>query len=332
MGRGDGSRALPDEFTLIDELLAPLAGPEGLGLKDDAAVLSPRTGQDLVFTKDAIAEGRHYLPDDPPDTVARKLLRVNLSDLAAKGAEPIGYLLSCAWSSDTSFEWIESFVEGLRQDQTEFGLHLWGGDTIKTTGPSVFSLTAVGEVPTGQMVTRSGAQVGDDLWVTGTIGDAALGLKVAQGEFDMLPADDRKALIERYQVPEPPVAFGQAFRGVASAALDVSDGLLADAGHLCGESNVGVEIRLESVPLSRAVQACVALDTNALGLIVTGGDDYQLLFTAGQSARSDLKRAAEKSGVGLHRIGEVTEGPIEPVLVRPDGTQLQFDATGFQHF
>eukprot|EP00439_Symbiodinium_sp_Y106_P089480 s1_g2016.t1 len=323
---------MPDEFTLIDELLVPLAGPEGLGLKDDAAVLSPRPGYDLVFTKDAIAEDRHYLPGDPADTVARKLLRVNLSDLAAKGATPCGYLLSCAWSSDTSLEWMERFVEGLRQDQVAFGLHLWGGDTIKTDGPSVFSLTAIGEVPTGQMVTRSGAQVGDDVWVTGTIGDAALGLRAAQGEFADLAADARNALIERYRIPKPPVAFGSKLSRVASAAIDVSDGLLADAGHLCRASNIGIEIEVGSIPLSGSVRACLAQDNRALETVVAGGDDYQLLFTAHPSARPELEKAAEEAGIGLQRVGKAIDGPTQPLVIGVDGTRLQFGARGFQHF
>ncbi len=331
MGRGNGSEAMPDEFTLIDELLAPLAGPEGLGLKDDAAVLSPRSGYDLVFTKDAIAEGRHYLPNDPPDTVARKLLRVNLSDLAAKGATPLGYLLSCAWSSDTSFEWMKRFVEGLRQDQVEFGLHLWGGDTIKTDGPSVFSLTAIGEVPIGRIVTRSGAQVGDDLWVTGTIGDAAQGLRAAQGQLDTLSAADRDVLIERYRVPRPPVAFGSKLRGIASAAIDVSDGLLADLAHLCEQSGVGARIEQQKFPLSEAVKRCLEIDDHQWKLVFGGGDDYQILLAAPVDKKQRILDLADQEGVRISRIGESTE-ETGVVLLGEAGQPIDAAPAGFNHF
>lgn len=331
MGRGNGSEAMPDEFTLIDELLAPLAGPEGLGLKDDAAVLSPRAGHDLVFTKDTIAEGRHYLPDDPPETVAKKLLRVNLSDLAAKGATPLGYLLSTAWSSETSFEWMKQFVAGLREDQSEFGLHLWGGDTIKTSGPSVFSLTGIGEVPTGQMVTRSGAQVGDELWVTGTIGDAALGLKAAQGQLRALSDGDRDILIEGYRVPEPPVAFGSKLPEIASAAIDVSDGLLADLAHLCEQSSVGACIEKRNIPLSEVVNKCLEIDNQQWQLVSGGGDDYQILFTAPVEKKEQVLELAGGEGVRVSRLGVIAK-ETGVVLLDEAGQPIDAVPAGFTHF
>lgn len=332
MSRGGDADAMPDEFTLIERLFEPLAGPEGLGLKDDAAVLTPLPGHDLVLTKDAIAEGRHYLPDDPADTVAKKLLRVNLSDLAAKGASPRGYLLSCAWGHETSLDWMQAFARGLQEDQAEYGLSLWGGDTIKVAGPSVFSLTAVGEVPTGQMVKRSGAVAGDDLWVTGTIGDAALGLQMTQGLNAEGTQEDRDYLIDRFRIPQPPVAFGRTLCGVASAALDVSDGLLGDLEHLCRASNVGAEIALEDVPISPTMRACLGSAEAAFDIALTGGDDYQILFAASEPERRDIERHAAAGGTEVHRIGRVTSRVSEVEVVGPDGAKRLFSQRGYRHF
>ncbi len=333
MAQGGDKDRVPGEFSLIEELFAPLAGPEGLGLTDDAAVLSPRAGYDLVFTKDAIAEGRHYLPDDPPETVAKKLLRVNLSDLAAKGATPRGYLLSCGWSEETTYEWMQAFAKGLEEDQEEFGLQLWGGDTIKVEGSAVFSLTAVGEVATGKMITRSGAAPGDDLWVTGTIGDAALGLKVAQGSHDALSGADRDYLIGRYRVPEPPVAFGRQLRGLASAAIDISDGLLGDLEHLCTASQVGGQINLASLPLSEPFNRCVEAEDEVLQFALGGGDDYQILFSVPGTLSSEIEEAAQLANVQVMRIGEITNDIDASVLLKRGSETLgSIDIEGYQHF
>lgn len=332
MSRGGDAEAMPDEFTLIERLFEPLAGPEGLGLTDDAAVLTPLPGHDLVLTKDAIAERRHYLPDDPPDTVAKKLLRVNLSDLAAKGASPRGYLLSCAWGRETSLDWMQAFARGLQEDQAEYGLSLWGGDTIRVDGPSVFSLTAIGEVPSGQMLRRAGAAPGDDLWVTGTIGDAALGLLAAQGEYEDVDQDDRDYLISRYRIPQPPVAFGRRLCSVVSAALDVSDGLLGDLEHLCRASNVGAEIALEDVPISPTMRACLGSADAAFDIALTGGDDYQILFAASEPERRNIERHAAAAGTEVHRIGRVTSRVSEIEVVGPDGTKRLFSQRGYRHF
>ncbi|MCE7998058.1 MAG: thiamine-phosphate kinase [Rhodobiaceae bacterium] len=329
--RGDAG-AMPGEFSLIEQLFEPLAGPEGLSLQDDAAILSPRAGYDLVLTKDAIAEGRHYLLGDPAETIAKKLLRVNLSDLTAKGATPRGYLLSCAWSQETSFDWMRAFAEGLKEDQAAFDIALWGGDTIRLDGPSVFTLTALGEVPIGQMIQRGGAAPGDDLWVTGTLGDAALGLLIATGEFAGGTQADRDHLIGRYHIPEPPVTFGPHLRQVATAALDVSDGLLGDLEHLCRASKVGAEIVLEAVPLSRPMRACVGSVEAAFDYALTGGDDYQILFSASASVRRDIERYAAEAGAVVCRIGSVTNCVNEIEVVGPDGNPRPFARHGFRHF
>ena len=227
-----------DEFETIERLFRPLAHPEwGRGLIDDVAALPSRPGYDLILTKDAMVEGVHFLPDDPLDTVARKLLRVNLSDLAAKGAEPFGYLLACFWPVESGWLEREAFAAGLAEDQGKFGVHLLGGDTVVTPGPASVSLTALGWVPKGRTVARTGAQPGDLIVVTGMIGDGFLGLKAARGEIGL--EDERvAALIAHYRTPEPRTDFALAAREHAAAALDVSDGLIADMGHMARASGV----------------------------------------------------------------------------------------------
>jgi len=320
------------EFSIIENLFAPLAGEGAFALQDDAALFVPTPGQQLVLTKDAIAEGRHYLEGDSPGDVARKILRVNLSDLASKGASPRGYLLSCAWSETTSYEWMAAFAAGLAADQKQFGIELLGGDTIKAAGPSVFSLTAIGDVAAGKMVLRSGARPGDDLWVTGTIGDGALGLLAARGELDFLSASEQDYLVQRYRVPEPPVSFGKELSGFASAALDVSDGFLADAGHLCVASGVGIEIEREAVPVSPAARSCLTANPRAWETILTGGDDYQILFSAAVTMRERVELLAQSTVASVGRVGCVTEDTGRIRVLDAAGEQLNIEQAGFQHF
>jgi len=330
--RDGGDPDLPDEFSLIEKLFSPLAGPGAFDLKDDAAVMQASAGHDLVLTKDAIAEGRHYLSNDPADDVARKLLRVNLSDLAAKGARPRGYLLACAWNKTTSLEWMTAFAEALHQDQKYFGLVLLGGDTIRVEGPSVFSLTAIGEVLTGKMVLRSGAQPGDELYVTGTIGDAALGLKVALGEELDLPEEANANLLARYRVPNPPVGFGAQLSKFASSALDVSDGLLGDLQHLCDASGVQAVIERDLIPLSAEVAQSVREHPELWASVLAGGDDYQILFSAPESMREKVEILASDARVSVSRLGRLSAGASLVHVLDPSGKQIVFDKTGFQHF
>jgi len=331
MGTPGGKDGRLGEFSLIKHLFASLAGPGAFGLADDAALLRPTSGFDLVLTKDAIAEGRHYLPDDPAGDVARKLLRVNLSDLAAKGAHPRGYLLACAWSEATPLAWMEAFAAGLAEDQERYGITLLGGDTIRTEGPSVFSLTALGEVPTGKMVRRKGARAGDHLYVTGTIGDAALGLLAATGKLDPVADRTRSTLVQRYRVPEPPVTFGLQLPQIASAALDVSDGLLADLQHLCEASDVGAVIERDAIPLSEEVSELVAANPDLWQSVLGGGDDYQILFSAPANAGSKIKSIADKTDVRVTRIGEIITAP--DVSVRgPAGEPIIVGQAGYSHF
>jgi thiamine-monophosphate kinase len=328
----------PDEFALIAELFAPLAAdaPGAFGLTDDAAVFTPGEGRDLVLTVDALVEGVHFLANDPPGTIARKLLGVNLSDLAAKGATPKGYLLTAAFRPDTPFAWMRGFAEGLRLGQQAFGLSLWGGDTVSTPGPLSFSLTALGEVPKGGMLRRSGARAGDDIYVTGTIGDGALGLLAAQGKLSGLGAEDAASLAGRYRVPAPRVTAGPRLIGVASAALDVSDGLMADLGHMCAASGVGALVETASLPLSPAAGRALAAEPSLLGTILGGGDDYEILFAAPPAHAAQIARIALETGVPMTRIGrlgEAGEQTGEKVrAIDPDGRIFIPNHLGFRHF
>jgi len=316
------------EFAFIAKHLRPLAAgvPGALGLQDDAALLDPAPGALLVLTKDAMVAGVHFLADDPPAQIAQKLLRVNLSDLAAMGAAPLGYLLALARAKETSEAWLAEFCRGLAADQAEFGIGLLGGDTVSTPGPLTLSLTAIGAVPKGEALRRSTARPGDDIWISGTIGDGALGLKVLQGELEA-PPEARAYLIARYRLPCPRLALGQALRGLASAALDVSDGLLADLGHILETSQLGAEIRADALPLSPAARALPGARAAALA----GGDDYELLFTAAPERRPRIEALARELAVPLTRIGR-TDAHSGLRALDQEGREISIAATGWQHF
>jgi thiamine-monophosphate kinase len=315
------------EFEFIARRLRPLATAEGaLGLTDDAALLDPRPGHQLVLAKDAMVAGVHFLPDDPPAEIARKLLRVNLSDLAAMGAAPLGYLLALARPSAIADAWLGEFCSGLAADNAEFEIALLGGDTVATPGPLTLSLTALGEVPNGAALLRRGAQPGDDLWVSGTLGDAALGLEALHGKLDV-PGEARTWLVERYRLPRPRLALGQALRNIATAAIDISDGLIADLGHILEVSGVGAELHADSLPLSPAAQGL----PNARDAALSGGDDYELLFTTPPERRADLEALARRLDLPLTRIGSIRAQPGLDVLDQA-GTLLQVPKAGWEHF
>lgn len=320
------------EFETIRRLFAPLAHPEwGRGLNDDVAVVPVRAGHDLVLSKDAIVEGVHFLASDPMDTVARKLLRVNLSDLAAKGAEPFGYLLACHWSGRCGWPEREAFAAGLRSDQKTFEVALLGGDTVVTPGPASFSLTMLGWTPRSRTVGRAGARPGDLVFVTGTIGDGWLGLQAVQGLLSLEP-ERLAALVEHYRLPTPRLDFAGPIRDMASSSIDVSDGLIADLGHIAATGNVGIEIELEVVPLSAAGQAWFdgRVDAQAaLEKLVTGGDDYEIAFTASPRDEPALRREAERRHLRLTRIGRVMPGT--GVVARFAGQAVSFAQSGFAH-
>jgi thiamine-monophosphate kinase len=320
------------EFETIQKLLMPLAHPEwARGLLDDVAVLPSRPGFDLVMTKDAIVEGVHFLPEDPLDTVAQKLLRVNLSDLAAKGAEPFGYLLACHWSGRCGWPEREAFAAGLAADQAAFGIALLGGDTVVTPGPASFSATLLGWTPKDRAVGRSGARPGDAVFVTGRIGDGFLGLQAARGLLSLAP-ERLEALIDHYRRPVPQSAFAPVVRDMATASLDVSDGLIADLGHIAKASRVGLEVDLETTPLSLAARAWFETRVDpqaALEQLATGGDDYEIVFTAPNSSEEALRTEADRLHIRLTRIGSATAGRGVTVLYR--GQPIALARTGFTH-
>jgi len=325
-----------DEFGLIARYLAPLATHKGAdGLRDDVAVLARAdlTG-DLVITTDAIVAGVHFLADEDPALVAERVLRANLSDLAAKCARPIGYQLTLAMTAAQNAAWMEAFTRGLRANQTAFGWSLLGGDTVRTPGPLTLSLTAIGELgPEVRAPRRGGASAGEDIWVTGWIGDGALGLAVAQGGADFLPPDAAAAAEAKFRLPEPRVAFGLALgtAGVATAAADVSDGLVADLGHICEASGLGAAVGAEALPLSPGGRLAAAHDPAWLGRLLSGGDDYEVVFTAPASAAAAIRNAGETSGVAVTRIGRMING--QGVEVRSaDGSTLPLKDRGYRHF
>jgi thiamine-monophosphate kinase len=314
------------EFELIATLFAPLAGPGAFDLTDDAAVVATPPGHELVATKDMMVAGVHFLADDPPDLVARKLLRVNLSDLAAMGAAPHGYLLGVSLPAAIDDAWLARFAAGLAADQAEFGIVLLGGDTTSTPGPLTLSLTALGFVETGRALRRAGARPGDRLLVTGCIGDAALGLLALRGEL----ADPDGVLAGRYRLPVPRVAFGRRLPGLASAGLDVSDGLVADVGHLCEVSGVAATLRAGDVPLSAAARAALAVRPALLETVLTGGDDYELVFAAPPGALPALRAAAAETGVPLAEIG-VVRGGAGVTVEDARGAPVALSRRGFRH-
>ena len=314
---------LPPEFALIAKYFRPLAGPGSLDLRDDAALLTPPPGRDLVLTADAMVAGIHFLPDDPPDLIGRKLLRVNLSDLAAKDATPLAYLMTVSTPRDTPEAWFAGFAAGLAADQTEYGVTLLGGDTTSTPGPISLSLTIIGHVEPGRSVHRFGAKPGDGIWVTGTIGDGALGLLAATGRL----ADPTGYLAGRYRLPRPRV--GMAIGGVASAGMDVSDGLVQDLGHLCRASGVAATIEAGLVPLSDPARAA---GPDWLETCLTGGDDYELLLAVPSVREAALRAAAAAVGVAVTRIGTAHPGPPAVTVTGPDGHPLVFSKGGWSHF
>jgi thiamine-monophosphate kinase len=314
---------LPAEFALIARHFRPLAGAGALDLQDDAAVLLPPPGRELVLTCDAMVAGVHFLADDPPDLVGRKLLRVNLSDLAAKGATPIGYLMTVSTPRDTPDAWFADFSAGLKQDQSKYGITLLGGDTTSTPGPISLSLTAIGHVAPGRAVHRAGAAPGDGIWVTGTIGDGALGLAVARGEI----SDPTGHLLSRYRLPRPRV--GVAIAGVASAGMDISDGLVQDLGHICRASSAAAEIDAGLVPLSNPARSA---GPDWLATCLTGGDDYELLLAVPPAKESTLRQVAQAAGVAVTRIGVFRSGPPEVMVLGSSGTPMSLDRGGWSHF
>lgn len=325
-------RQTPGEFELIARYFAPLAAgfPGALGLMDDAALIDPAPGTRLVATADALVSGVHFLPEDPPDLVARKLLRVNLSDLAAMGAEPVAYLLTAVLDDGVDADWLEAFAAGLAADQAEFGIALAGGDVVRTPGPLVLTVTALGQVETGRELRRGGARTGDVVLVSGTIGDGSLGLALLRGEIAAPDEAVAAHLIERYRLPQPRLALGRRLAGRATAAIDVSDGLVADLGHICEASGLGAEIEAARIPLSAAARAVVEARPALMVGVLTGGDDYELLVAAPPAAAAELAPLAAELGLALTPIGHVIAGEGVRVLAA-DGAEIRLARAGYRH-
>ena len=321
------------EFGLIERFFRPLsrAAPGAFALGNDGALLTPPAGAALVVTKDVMVAGVHYPQGEEPAVIARRLLRVNLSDLAAMGGEADSYALGLALPEDAGDAWVEAFASGLAQDQEAFGVALVGGDTVAAKGPAVLSLTAFGWVAGDGCLTRSGAGDGDDVYVSGTVGDATLGLRAVRGALAGLTPEDRAALAERFRLPEPRLALGTALVGVATCAIDVSDGLVADLGHICEESGVGARIGADAVPLSPAARRAIEAGEAAVADLVTGGDDYELLFCAPPSVRDAVEAIGQRLGLAVTRIGAVERGEGVRVL-DADGKPLALGRPGYTHF
>ena len=330
--------AASDNISAEDRLIARFFGPiathpGALGLSDDAAFIKPPAGCDLVLKTDAIVGGVHFFPEDAAQAVAGKALRVNLSDLAAKGARPLGFLLSLAIPKEISEEWLGGFAEGLRGDAVLFGCPLLGGDTDRTPGPVTVSIAMFGSVPEGTMVRRAGAKPGDRVFVTGTIGDAALGVALRGGRAKTWKLNDaqRQHLMSRYLLPQPRNALAEAVRDNASAAMDISDGLVGDFGKLCRASGVAADINVASVPVSDAAKAVIAGDGAAFELVLTGGDDYEIVCTVPEEKSESFRAAAKAASVPVAEIGQIKTGEGAR-FIDASGKPLAFRRASFSHF
>lgn len=314
-----------NEFEIIKKHLSPLTNNNvgALALTDDAALFKTPKGYDAVITKDAIVTGVHFIGDEKPELLAHKLLRVNISDLAAMGATPHSYFLALMLPKATDKKWIKSFAKGLAEVQQEFGITLMGGDT--TSSPTLaFSVTAIGLVKSGKALKRSGAKIGDDIFVSGTIGDSALGLYAIKNKIN------NPFLINRYQIPQPRIQLGQELHGIASSCMDISDGLLQDLSHIAKASNVGAEIYWQNIPISQVAKKLLPSVKNPYQMIAAGGDDYELLFTASPKFSAKLEILSKKLKLPITKIGKITSG--NQVLLLDNAKQVNLSVKGYNHF
>ena len=318
------------EDALIRGYFAPLAaGFSGaFGLDEDCAALTPEPGHDLVLKTDAIAEGVHFRPEDQPEDIAWKALAVNVSDLAGKAARPVGYLLSLAFPSMPDRSWLERFSGGLSTAQEHFGLVLMGGDTDRRpNAPLSVTIMAIGSVPSGRMVRRGTAKAGDLVYVSGTLGDSAIGLRVP----DQIAAADKAYLEKRYLRPAPRLALRDALLGYANAAMDISDGQVKDLGRLCRASGLAAEIHAEAVPLSEAARRAIDLQAELRLFPLAGGDDYEILTSISPDRALAFETSANAAGVRVTRIGSLQQGSGIRVL-GPDGQPIALPRSGYDHF
>ncbi len=327
----------PDEDGLIGRYFRPLAtAPGAAELLDDAATFHAPDGFDLVLTTDALVAGVHFFPDDAPGLVAKKALRVNLSDLAAKGAKPEGYLLTLALTEDWSEDWLGAFCAGLKEDQQEFGISLYGGDTVRTPGPLMLSVTAFGLVPHGRAPRRPDAGPGQKVFVTGTVGDAALGLKLRldAGRKARWGLSDAEAehLAGRYLLPRPRVNAAALVAEFAAASMDVSDGLAGDLARMCAASDAGAIVDAGKLPLSAGAAKAAVADPAALAAILTGGDDYEILLAVDADRAEAFTAAAAKAGVAVTEIGAIVTPFEGRVRIEQGGTPVVLDSLAYRHF
>ncbi|WP_426214902.1 thiamine-phosphate kinase [Methylobacterium sp. NFXW15] len=331
--RVTGGAPRPTEDGLIARYFAPLAGPGADGMRDDAATFTPSPGHDLVLTADAVVAGVHYFPDDPPASIARKALGVNLSDIAAKGAVPRGFLLTLALPDDWTEAWLAAFTQGLGEAASASGCALLGGDTVRSGGPALIGVTAFGELPSGTIVRRTEARIGDRLCVSGTVGDGALGLLLRRDPAwaAVLDGPMRAHLADRYLHPRPRLALAPLLRRFARAAMDVSDGLAGDLAKMLGGGRSAL-IDVPSVPLSAAAAAALGADPGLIAPILTGGDDYEILCAVPPDALDAFLSDATRTGIPVTPIGTVTAGEAPPAFALADGTRHVFAAGSFSHF
>jgi thiamine-monophosphate kinase len=326
---------MASEFDIIARHFAPIAGPGGLRLLDDAALVDTPPGHQLVVTTDAVVAGVHFFADDPADTIAQKALGVNLSDLAAKGADPLGFVLSLIMPKETSEAWLAGFASGLRSLSAAAACPLLGGDTVISKSPMTLSITAFGSVPAGQMVRRDGAQAGDRLFVTGTIGDAAIGLKArldSRGGSPWPLAEDHLGFLDqRYLVPRPRFAIASVLRSHAHAAMDISDGFVGDLSKMIALAGMGADIRLDDVPHSVAARAAIRLRPELVETALTGGDDYEVL--AAVPATGAKAFAADCLALGLQatEVGFVTGDGAPIRFLEADGKVRSFARGSYVH-
>jgi thiamine-monophosphate kinase len=333
----ESSSGASAEDRLIEKYFRPIAThPGAFGLGDDAAAIAPPPGCDLVLTTDGVISGVHFFPNDPPEAVARKALRINLSDLAAKGAAPLGFLMSIALPQDFAPGWLEGFARALAEDAVLYRCPLLGGDTDRSPGGFMVHIAALGTVPHGTMVRRAGARAGDRIVVTGTIGDAALGLVLrkdpAAAERWKLDGAMRQHLLDRYLVPQPRNAIAEAVRRCASAAIDVSDGLAGDLAKLARASGIGADVAAESVPLSAAARRALDAEPAQIETILTGGDDFEIIAAVAPGQLEGFRGAARSASLDVTEIGTVVAQPRETRFLATDGRALTFKRPSYSHF
>ncbi len=324
------------EDDIISRYFAPLAGPGGLGLRDDAALISPPKGHDLVISKDMIVSGGHFFADDPPESIAKKAIRVNVSDLVAKGAQPYGFLLGLALPPAIKPGWIEKFATGLGEDARLYNMPLLGGDTVK--GHLTVSITALGLVPKGKMVPRTGVKPGDELFVCGPIGNSALGLRILRDDahdghwISRLKAEQRDFLVQSYRVPAVIDRHAKILREYAHAAMDVSDGLVGDLTKMLKVSGVSAEIQINLSPFFEEVLDAIRLEPSLEEVALTGGDDYVVICAVPPEKANMFWRLMKRQAISAIKIGIATMGVHPPIFLDMDGKPRSFARTSFSHF